>query len=390
MMVNLQTGEESSKRVAILTQPLDNNYGGILQAYALVHVLRALGCDPIVIDRRSQQKISLKRKLVNCIKYKFLCKYMKWLSPVLRFKPDHKTVSQNTENFIKKYIPRSKCIYSTEMLRRICTGKFDAYIVGSDQVWRPCYSPCLTNFFLDFLSDDPKTRRVSYAASFGAAEWELTKEETIQCRALAQRFHAVSVREDSAVHFCEHYLNVHAEHVLDPTLLLTRNDYLKLLPEEEIKSKSLFVYILDDDFLKKKVVSRVGQILSLSPFRVEAKPFETNDFFAVDEYIVPPVENWIAAFRDAEYIVTDSFHGCVFSIIFKKDFLVIGNLTRGMARFSSLLKMFSLENRLVTDWNDLTEEKIKSNIDWKKVEETLEQKKASSLDFLMKNLIRTC
>lgn len=104
------------------------------------------------------------------------------------------------------------------------------------------------------------------------------------------------------------------------------------------------------------------------------------------DYIYPSVNGWVKSFHDADYIVTDSFHGCVFSIIFKKPFLVIANEDRGLSRFKSLLKIFNLEKRLVFNLNDVTTEVISEHIDWFSVESILEKQKQSSITFLKKAL----
>src|SRR5690606_15864360 len=103
---------------------------------------------------------------------------------------------------------------------------FDTYIVGSDQCWRPKYSPNITNYFLDFLNDKQNVIRISYAASFGTSDWEFNEPETKMCRDLIQKFDAVSVRESSGIELCQKYLDKEAQHVLDPTMLLELDDYI--------------------------------------------------------------------------------------------------------------------------------------------------------------------
>lgn len=381
---------DNDLRVAILTQPLRINYGGLLQAYALSTVLRSLGCEPIVVNRLQKTQPSLSRKIKDGIKKHLLCKYIDTLSPILFCKPDFDTLSRYTREFVEKHIPKSKDIFSTEELEAFCIDRFDAYVVGSDQVWRPKFSPCISNYFLDFLPSDQKVKKLSYAASFGVDHWEFTADETMQCKKLAQKFDAVSVREDSAIGMCKYHFCVQAEHVLDPTFLLERDDYIQLIDKDKKSSGNLFAYILNTSELKETLLDKVVANCGLEPFIVEAKSLSCQSFNNIKEYIVPPVEDWIRAFRDADFVVTDSFHGCVFSIIFQKPFFVVGNKRRGLARFRSLLSMFELEQRLVSVIDEFSDEKISEPIDWKKVGTTLEIQRNRSIRFLQENLLGRC
>ena len=135
-------------------------------------------------------------------------------------------------------------------------GNYDAYVVGSDQCWRPRYNAFLSSMFLDFVKGE-KTKRIAYAASFGTDQWEFTQEMTSICVPLAQKFDFVSVREDSGLKLCKEHLGVNAVHVLDPTLLLTKEDYTHLIKaENEPQSKgTLFNYILDPDAAKSAFIN---------------------------------------------------------------------------------------------------------------------------------------
>jgi len=105
-----------------------------------------------------------------------------------------------------------------------------------------------------------------------------------------------------------------------------------------------------------------------------------------ERFVLPPVTQWLQSFMDAKFIVTDSFHGCVFSIIFNKPFIAIGNEGRGLTRFISLLKVFKLENRLMLKSSELTDTLIFSDINWDQVNEIIKLEQARSTEFLNKNL----
>ena len=147
---------------------------------------------------------------------------------------------------------------------------------------------------------------------------------------------------------------------------------------------TLLNYILDDTPEKTALTNRIAKERGLVPFRVNSK---VEDHLApLAERIQPPVAQWLRGFYDAEFVVTDSFHACVFSILFNKPFLVVGNPDRGMPRFNSLLGAFGLEDRLITDPHAY---KVCKDVDWMNVMAVLAEKKNSTMFFLIDNLNTT-
>lgn len=141
-------------RIGILTQPLYCNYGGLLQCYALQHTLQRMGHEAIVVRREWNRQYSFKGACIYYVKHivkMLMGKRESWHYYVAQEKRDY--IAQNTYKFINKHIiPYSNYCYSTEELRNeVERLQLDAIIVGSDQVWRPHYSPCQPNYFLDFL-----------------------------------------------------------------------------------------------------------------------------------------------------------------------------------------------------------------------------------------------
>ena len=249
----------------------------------------------------------------------------------------------------------------------------DTYIVGSDQVWRPAFNlgPRLANMFLDFADD--KVKKLSYAASFGCKEWEYTKEQEKTCSKLAKRFDAISVREASAVDLCKNHFRIDVSLVLDPTLLLNREDYEKVCNNIPKKDKHIFVYSLVVGESVMSVASKVSEAKGLPIVVKEAGGKVKKE---------DTIEDWFAEFRDADYVVTDSFHGMVFSIIFNKPFYIIMNTSGGNDRYISLLSQLGLIGRIVTDNASLTD----MYIDWNAVNQRLYNLRQSSLTFLKNNL----
>ena len=366
-------------KLGIFTQPLHNNYGGLLQCFALQTVLKRMGYDAVVVRRDyAKPKDSLKSRIKNIIKF------------CLGYNSKYKRIGQHTQYFLNKYIqPHSQLlITNSELKDYISKNHFDGYVVGSDQVWRPQYSPCITNYFLDF-AENSDVRRVAYAASFGVDEWEFSADITPRCAQLAKKFDAVSVREVSAVGLCNEYLGVDARHVLDPTMLLEKEDYIVVVEaEKEPKSAgNLFCYVLDKADEKDEAIAKVAQSMCLTPFTCmpALNPSFDNLRKDIDACIFPPVTRWLRGFIDAEMVITDSFHGCAFSIIFNKPFWVIGNVARGMARFHSLLSIFGLESRLL-DVNNLSDVDWQSPIDWNRVNQIKHEWQNKSKEFLENNL----
>lgn len=364
-------------RIGILTLPFNLNYGGFLQAFALMTVLKKMGHEPEMIMRRHNKK---KVSAFFILKYaiKGIAKSIlrgRHYPIIYNVENDYRIRGRQMLSFVDKNIrPQSPFLYSTEELRAYCKDRFDAYLVGSDQLWRPDYVPDITNFFLDF-TEGWDVKRIAYAASFGNDSPCYTDKEKEACRKLIQGFDAVSLRETGGKRVFENlgwkYNDLQV--VLDPTLLLTMDDYNRLLPEKESESNhKIFAYILDEN-------ERIDRFLrSLS--KTQGKEIWR---FPVKRSPMLPIEDWLTAFRDCDFIVTDSFHGTAFSIIYNKQFVVLGNPERGQSRFETLLGHFGLENRLIYNVDSPIN---LPTINFSNVNKILEEKRQLSCDFLSNSL----
>lgn len=375
-------------RIGILTLPLHTNYGGILQAYALQTVLERMGHQVVVFDTPNKMplpplwKIPLtfaKRlflKSMGRIDRIFIEKYNNQIRPV---------IAKEIQPFVDERIHR-KVLTNFSTLE---AHEFDAIVVGSDQIWRSIYfvplwlGQKMEKAYLSFTKGW-NIKRISYAASFGTDKWEYNEEQTLHSKEALQMFDAVSVREENGVKLCKQYFEVDAIHVLDPTMLLDANDYIELFKQKQTpKSRgNLLNYVLDETDEIKNLIQKVASENKMIPFAVN-NPYENDDTKPLNQRIKPSVETWLRGFYGADFVITDSFHACVFSIIFKKQFIVVGNKERGMARFASLLKMFGLEERLVDEKFDI---KTLQPIDYDKVYNLYGQLRERSLHFLSENL----
>lgn len=370
-------------KIGILTQPLMLNYGGILQAYALQEVLRRMGFDVKTIHLMlfSNEKITV-HKLLSYFK-RNVQKYLFGKNVSTKFntgvsRSEYNRRSVNVWPFINKNIRLTKTIGGLSELSGIESENFDAIVVGSDQVWLPSNLP---TFLLDF-TEGWNIKRVSYAASFGHSEWRIDKDKTRLCSAYAKKFDAISVREDSGVTLCKDFLGVEAKHVLDPTLLLDADDYLCLVEAEDKIDKTIFSYVLDSNEQKKNIVEKIADLLG-------AKVSSTLDLNkGIDDKtnIQPSIDKWINGIHNADFVVTDSFHGTVFSLIFRKQFAVMGNPNRGLTRIYSLLKLFGLEDRFVNQESQIGE-LLQNEIDYEIIKSKIEVYKKNSMDFLHHSLV---
>ena len=287
--------------------------------------------------------------------------------------------------FVREHIHQTKPLFSSQELGQAAEeGKYDSFVVGSDQVWREQYAPEITDYFLGFLPGSDRRPKVVYAASFGLGRVGISDEKLERCRQLSQKFTSVSVREQSAVRLAKEVLAVDARWVLDPTLLLSAEDYQFDGRSTGKNWAGVATYILDGNETKSQVVGDVSTSLSLPVKAMSLSP-QAEDGQQDD---MLPVEEWLRAFAQADFVVTDSFHGCVFSIIHRKPFIAIANEGRGIDRFTSLLGYFGLQDRLVFSMEDYRQKRssLLAPIDFAPVAEKLAQAQETSLAFLKEAL----
>jgi exopolysaccharide biosynthesis predicted pyruvyltransferase EpsI len=377
-----------TKKIAILTQPLHINFGGTLQAFALQNTLINMGYKVETLNY-DWQKYSDLKKILSSLKHKILSN--KKTFPF--FENELQVIRAEHKKFIQKNINYSESLYTQQDLKDyIECQNFDAVIVGSDQVWRVAYSPRIESFFLDFLTKRDDIRKIAYSASFGIDEWQFNEVKTLEIKKLLKKFNTVSVREKSAVNLCKQYLDRDVKHTLDPTFLLEKKEYLKLLNSEQQRVKNLgkiFVYVLDKSESKEKIINNISERLDKEIFYNQPKKNTKESYFIknLEPYIYPSIEGWIKSFSDADFIVTDSFHGTVFSIIFNKPFISIINKERGASRFESILGQLNLTHRMVTDVSEISGELLFDKIDYEIVNKKLLDLRHESIAFLKASLV---
>lgn len=312
-----------------------------------------------------------------------------YLGPVFYTGYSPKAIMGNLWPFINSYFGRDVITtYSSDETRSIIEGRdFDAFIVGSDQVWRPGFVPDIYHYYLDFLPTDSKVKRVAFCPSFGTDKWEYSMEQTKKCKDLISRFNAVAVREEGGVVLCGTYFDKEVTHLLDPTILYPKSKYKDVFVDEqkENKSKVASVYFLDHDLCKIAIVGKVCEILNLTPVYVNNRIQDNNA--RLRDRIAPSLNTWMTGFENSEFIVTDSFHATMFALYFNKPFITVINERRGAARFRSLMEELKLQERLVSSPDVVSDELIRGDIDWSRINCYIEQQRVESIKFLTNSLL---
>lgn len=364
------------KKIGLLTLPLIDNYGGIIQIAALNHFLCQNGQNPILLDRKFDQS-----KYVVFMKFLFENNPFYKIYDFRKYRK-RKLFLTNIHLFIDEYIPnKTRAIYNNDQLISI-TKDIETFIVGSDQVWRYQYiKKNYLNFFFDFVPNGK--RIISYAASFGNSFWEGDKESLNKIKVLLNRFDFISVREYSGKLFCKNELNIpNVQHVLDPTFLPNIDFYNGIIDKENLSGNiGLFNYVLDDSKDKNEIINKIGQFFNL---KIDSIYLDEELKGINNSKKKPSIGEWLYNFKNAEYVITDSFHGMVFSILFNKQFIALGNNKRGLDRFQSLLKLFDLEERLLVDSD--YQSILTKKIDYTEVNKKINSHKEKSIYFLLNAL----
>ncbi|WP_179318727.1 polysaccharide pyruvyl transferase family protein [Winogradskyella helgolandensis] len=360
-------------KIGILTLPINNNYGGIIQLAALYNFIESNGFEAVWIDKRHPESV---------VKF--------WLKKIIEINPlyniydpkNFKTIKlfrKQVAPFFKEYLSvKTNTAYTSEYLKEV-TKDLDCVIVGSDQVWRLEYiKENYPTYFLDFVSS--KTKKIAYAASFGKDFWEGKTESISKIESLIQKFDLVSTREEDGLKICKESFNYEkAVHTLDPSFLPDVSFYEKMIKGIDFSHKiELFNYVLDASEKSTSIVDEISNRMNLKIDKI---------YLNASNSLNSPhlIENWLSHFYYSNFIITDSFHGLVFSIIFNKQFIIIGNKSRGLSRFNSLLKLLNLENRLI----DIDQFKIEDiallneKIDYLEVNKKLNMQKEISKTYLL-------
>lgn len=379
------------QRVLIRTfSPTTNaNYGGILQAWALQQFLQGLDVDAVVdstVSPRFGRRAPIRTRLRDAI---IRLAPAALLPSRLHAEKLRSRINAPLLNFAPRRIPTTPLLDAKLKPRAAVLAEFDAFLVGSDQVWRPKFMNLPANLF-DFIPESDPRRRFSYAASFGTDRLDLGPQELALTRQLAQRLDGISVRESSGVSLVRDNWGVVAEHHVDPTLLVDRETYRGLASGQPSAPPpgSLIDYVLDATEASRSVVDQSAEHLGTSPHSLlPTSPSTWRAYRAAPHrYLKPSIEQWLHAFDTAGFVVTDSYHGTVFSIINNVPFIAIVNHLRGAARFQSLLDLFGLGERMIEPGARVPHGLTTAAVDWDGVNSRIDAERMRARDYLTRML----
>tara|TARA_S200000501_G_scaffold377914_1_gene438138 strand:- start:14073 stop:15170 length:1098 start_codon:yes stop_codon:yes gene_type:complete len=349
------------KKTATLTFQNSENYGALLQAYALQKKLFSIGVENEVLNYRCEYLG--KPYGFSALKRKGVIRYFLGIAYSLVRIP-------RKSNF-KKF---RSLIKMTRVLKlddlNSLNENYDAFIAGSDQVWNDSITNFDSSYYLDFV-DSPE-KKMSYAASFG---FETIPENLKpKYRKLLKEFSVFNMREESGVKNIKMLLNKSANLVLDPTMLLSKKEWDKVASSSVRKNKYILVY---QTTISSFLVNIVKALSISTGYKIICIPFPLGGFLKSKFELTAGPGEWIGLIRDAEIVITDSFHGTAFSILYNKEFYVC--LTDGVTRITNLLNLFELDNRICIEYPKLN---LNKKINWDRVNKKLIEERHKSTECL--------
>lgn len=373
-------------KIGIITHWKDkDNYGAILQTYALQRYLRNLGHDAYVIRYYTKSSpTSLAEKITKVLRNPSVILKRKKFKQLLKKNSEWNKL-RNFDAFRNEYISMSPMVYDGLEEIQKNPPEADIYITGSDQVWHGNLNDRQNwAFFLDFGS--PETKRISYAASFGRSYFPCGDEAKF--KDLVSRFDAVSLREENGFRMCNER-GVKAVRCLDSTLILDVDHYKKLIAPRKHNESYIFFYTVNVTDKKELYWSDFVKYLKeegLKPIVTTGSGYKlAEEIFEGAEYDYATVEEWLSNIYYADTVVTASFHGVAFSLMLQKNFIYMplqGKYSTGNDRVIDLLNSVNLQIRIAHSWEG-ARTILNTKIDYKSINNTeFLSLRQQSIDFL--------
>lgn len=368
-------------KASVITLQTSVNYGSVLQTYATMRVFERLGWQAEFVDyiRPNNTLEAQARRMLSRSWFRVLDRMSGGLASKAAFPWAMKRVSERAKPFKefleRRRIPLSPRRYADISELRENPPPADVYCTGSDQVWNSIWNNGIDlPFYLDFVPEGK--RKIAFAASIGREE--IAQEEKEAVTPLLRRYHAISMREKSGVELLAS-MGIRSEWVLDPTLMLGKEEWLELAPPLPARSKGrLLLYVLNWNDRVARLARTVAKRYGWKPLRVtknKPRPFIDGGM----EIVVPgQVEELLGCFRDAACILTDSFHATAFSVNFHKPFIAVPP-PRFPGRLASILQLTRLEDRMLSEGASPHPE---NPVDWNAVDGVLEEERAKTWRFL--------
>lgn len=363
------------KTVGLQTPHYAPNYGAKLQAFAIAEAIRALDYEVEYINRRPQKAAMIKNSISRYLKKKEEVAY------------------KELADFEKVYLqPQTVAIYNNDDFSQLDVSKYYAIVVGSDQMWRDDYYHAgfeLTPYL--FYAEDACVKRVAYAVSFGKRTCSHPEGRRAEIERLIHKFDAISVREKTGVDILRDVFHSDGVWVCDPTLLHDANFYKQKFGLQESKEeyRQITTYILDQSKCFFKCAKQIATMANMPLHHIMEcrksdilykRPFSRLPFLKKK----PSIQEWLDQILNSKYIVTDSYHGMLFSIIFRKQFVVFNRTAGGSERYHSIMGKLGLEERLFNEGDNIGNivDMLEKRIDWDTVYAEIESFKRYSYQFL--------
>ncbi|MCR5606721.1 MAG: polysaccharide pyruvyl transferase family protein [Treponema sp.] len=344
--------------VGILTFHRAVNYGAVLQAYALQDKIEQMGHEAEIIDYRCkkvEEDVSPLAGFKN--KEKFTTAVKKY---VFRTKKN-----RAFNRFFDEYIHLSDKVEERGELSKL-NFKYDCFFAGSDQIWNCGCSGDDTAYFLDFVVDGKKKN--AYAASFGTDK--LFDDDNFDYQSLLNDFNKISVREKSAISIIKEESGRDSEVTLDPTLLLTKEEWKKVVSRRPMKDKYIFVYTIRE---QKDIAEYTRRLAEKTGYKV------INAKSSIEFLQKCSPSDFLSWIYYSEYFITNSFHGTVFSLIFEKQFAIeLDNGKNVNNRSKELLELVGVDRTLSLDNMDA----IDDPVDYESVKNKLKAEGEKSTEFI--------
>lgn len=363
------------KKVGLMTWFTYNNYGSLLQSKALMDMIRILGYDVELINYNSRTSYSQKKKNMD-----IFIEYLKKIPQFIRIK---KGTFANSSSKIIEYrnkLHKSNMV-NTKSELYLLNQDYDAFVCGSDQIWAPTVFD--ENYFLEFVEND--NRKIAYAPSIGlpVIENEIVKTKM---KELINRFEFLSTREEQGAKVIEELVGKKAQVVLDPTLLIDRNEWSKNFVD--IKYEDFIVaYFLGESKKHYNICKKIAKKLNKRLLIIPCKASDYDKEECIKEDIGP--NEFISFIDRSSLVLTDSFHGTIFGVNFHKPLVVFkrfkdNNLSQN-SRIYNILKLLDIESVLFNKNIDFSLGQA-FNINYKMVDKKLNMYRKKSISFLENSL----
>ena len=363
-------------KVSVITRHAVANYGSLLQSYSTQKVIESLGhkCEIINYIPIEEKGKNIARTL--CKNSSFWNKNHLTRLLYLVIQTPNYYYSYNKFSKFRNDILNQTREYNTNEDVEKDTPIADIYCTGSDQVWgnMAISDKARLPYYLNFIQDKSK-KCISFSASIGISE--INDEIKNNLKSNLKKYTKILVREESAVKILHDLEFYNVDLVLDPTLLVAKEDWNRFVSEEKVvkDSEYILVYQLHDNKEFNNYVVELSKKVRLPLYRI--CPNIQSLIRPGKNIFLPSPGKFLRCFKDAKYIVTDSFHGTVFSILFNKEFIDILPSNKTGTRIENILKISGITNRIVDDFKDYTT--IEKKIEWKNVNNNISDERIKSI-----------